>query len=168
MNLENGFFVLLVVDSLFFFYGDYRSLVVVSVIGDIEFFIKFFVFGRIDVKYKISKVGKESLGENSKYEFRLVFIILFGVFDDFVDGEFDFKWKVEKKEKLLIKSFEDGIKIMKIMKEVDKLLGEFENNFCVKDDGLENVLKEDSECLVVYLLDEKVCEKFFDSFFIVW
>lgn len=164
LNLENGFPALLAADSSFFSHGDYRSSAAVSVTGDTEPFIKLPVLGRTDAKHKTSKAGKESSGENSKHEPRPVFIIPFGAFDDPVDGESDSKRKAEKKEKPSTKSSEDGIKTTKTMKEVDKLPGELENNSRVKDDGLENVLKEDSERSVAYPSDEKVREKSPDSF----
>ena len=161
LNLENGFPALLAADSSFFSHGDYRSSAAVSVTGDTEPFIKLPVLGRTDAKPKTSKAGKESSGENSKQEPRPVFIIPFGAFDDPVDGESDSKRKVEKKEKPSTKSSEDGVKTTtKTMKEVDKPPEELENNSGVKDDGLENVFKEeDSERSVTHPSDEKCREK---------
>ena len=165
LNLENGFPTLLAADSSFFSHGDYRSSAAVSVTGDTEPFIKLPVLGRTDAKHKTSgKAGKESSGENSKQEPRPVFIIPFGAFDDPVDGESDSKRKAEKKEKPLTKSSEDGIKATtKTMKEVDKPPEELENNSGVKDDGLENIFKENSERSVTHPSDEKGREKSLDN-----
>lgn len=161
LNLQNGFPTLLTADSSFFSHGDYRTSAAVTVTGNTDPFIKLPVLGRSDAKHKTSKAGKEISGENSKQEPRPVFIIPFGAFDDPVDGESDSKRKAEKKEKPSTKSPEDGIKTTtSTTKDADKPPEELQNNSGVKDDGLENVLKEeDSERCVTHPSDEKGREK---------
>ena len=157
LNLENGFPTLLAADSSFFSHGDHRTSAAVSVTGDADPFIKLPVLGRSDAKHKTNKAGKESSGENSNQEPRPVFIIPFGAFDDPVDGESDSKRKAEKKEKPSTKIPEDGIKTTtRTIKDVDKPPQKLQNNSDVKDDGLENVFKEEgSERFVKHPSDEK-------------
>lgn len=120
VSLERGFFILFL-DSLFFLYSDYRSLIVVIV--NVDLFVKFFVFRNFDGKYRNSKIENGSLSENNLNELRFVFIILFGVFDDFVESEFELKWKVDRREKFLFKSFIDwNNNLLGFLKEVKNFL----------------------------------------------